>query len=179
MRLLRFAWTMFALLALLAAQASAQDQGQDEHGKACGQACQKSRLDRLFAQTERDEPARRPVPSATRECVPYSGRDAADPVLDVCAKLKYVRSLPAGTPTHFSCPPEPDVFVGEDVARIRSLWGEPDSKDEPPERRQAGFRWIYTIGSPAPLTFGGGFPDISLDFDDAGIVQRVSCARSK
>ena len=49
MRLLRFAWTMFALLALLAAQASAQDQGQDEHGKACDQACQRSRLDRLFA----------------------------------------------------------------------------------------------------------------------------------
>jgi len=175
----RFACVAFMLFALAGAHVFAQASNQLPDSQACGQACPRERLDRVFAQAIKDDLAQRPAPSATRECAPYGGQDAADPLLDVCAKLKYVRSLPAGTRTHFACPFESSVFVGQDVARIRSLWGEPDYKDEPPERTQAGFRWIYVIGSPVPLAFGGGFPELSLDFDDAGVVHRASCAYSR
>jgi hypothetical protein len=115
----------------------------------------------------------------SKECSTFDGRDTADTLTDVCAKLKYVRSIAVGTDTNFSCPRDTSSLVGLPANRIRSMWGEPNfvERATSPNRTGSGTRWSYFIGSPKPGQEGGGFPELSLRLVD-GVVGSVSCALS-
>ena len=105
--------------------------------------------------------------------------NAADTLMDVCAKLKYVRSIAVSTDTNFSCPRDTSSLVGLPANRIRSMWGEPNFVEgaTSPNRTGSGTRWTYFMGSPKPGQVGGGFPVLSLRLVD-GTVGSVSCALS-
>jgi hypothetical protein len=115
----------------------------------------------------------------SKECSVFDGREAPNTLIDVCAKLKYVRSIAVGANTNFSCPRDISSLVGLTAIRIRSIWGEPDFVDGAalPNRVESGTRWTYFIGSPKPEQEGGGFPELSIRLVD-GSVKSVSCALS-
>lgn len=138
-------------------------------------------MDALFDQAEKDAIANHPKPSKSTECLVFDGRDHIDPLIDVCAKLKYVRSLPVGTPTHFACPFDTHSLLGLKLERIHSLWGEPDFIGEGKDQfgPRPGPHWTYFIGSPVPLAFGGGFPELSLYFDKNGTIDDITCYYSR
>lgn len=164
-----------ALLGLLCAYApilSAQ-------ASSCDKACQRAKLDALFKKMD-EASAEHPKPSNSEECAVYNGRDAADPLVDVCAKLKFVRSLPAGADTRFSCPNGTAALIGLTASRVSAVWGEPDFVEDasPSQAREGRVRWTYFIGSPKPGWSGGGFPEVSLYFAK-GNVEKVGCALSK
>ncbi|WP_441609709.1 hypothetical protein [Dyella sp. 2RAB6] len=173
------------LVAVLAGVPVSKARAQSETGigadKPCDRVCQQAKVQALFDQAEKEAIADRPKPSLSSECLVFDGHDHIDPLIDVCAKLKYVRSLPAGVRTRFSCPSDTRSLIGLTLDRIRSIWGEPDFIDE--GKSQIGSRpgpyWMYFIGSPVPLAFGGGFPELSLYYDDAGIVKDITCFYSR
>jgi len=164
-----------ATLALLSAYAP----NLSAQASACDKSCQQAKLDDLFKRMD-EASAERPKPSDSRDCTAYKGTDAADPLVDICAKLKFVRSLPAGADTRFSCPKGTAALIGLPVSRIREAWGEPDFREEGrASQAQEGLgRWTYFIGSPKPGWKGGGFPEVSL-YLVKGNVEKVRCALSK
>ena len=137
------------------------------------------KVDALFKAMDEEAASDRPRPSQSKECSAFDGRDTADTLTDVCAKLKYVRSIAVGTNTNFSCPRDTSSLVGLPANRIRSMWGEPNfvERATSPNRTGSGTRWSYFIGSPKPGQEGGGFPELSLRLVD-GVVGSVSCALS-
>lgn len=184
MRLLKRLMRRFMFLTLVvllagwpAARSTAQAGSPAATGQACDRACQQA----LFDQAEREDISSRPKPSQSKDCPIFDGHDRIDPLFDICAKLKYVRSLPAGTGTRFSCPSDLRGLLGMKLERIRAMWGEPDFVDD----GKSGIgsrpdpRWTYFIGSPVPLAFGGGFPQLSLHYDDKGYVTDVDCSYAR
>jgi len=169
------------LAGLFAFEASAQSHSSTDADRSCDSVCRQARMQALFDQAAKDDIASRPKPSAATECSIFNGHDHIDPLIDVCAKLKYVRSLPAGTRTRFSCPSDDRSLLGVKLDRIRSLWGEPDFVDDGHSQTSSrpGPHWMYLIGSPVPLAFGGGFPELSLYFDGGGVVTDVTCFYSR
>ena len=123
----------------------------------------------------------RAVPSPSSACTAFDGKSVSDVLVDVCAKLKYVRTIPVGTVTHFVCPKDTSQLIGLPLERIRSIWGEPDFERREKWRDESSpiLRWTYFIGSPKPGTKGGGFPELSLGFKDSSVVVSVTCALSK
>jgi len=121
------------------------------------------------------------APSETTECAAFDGKSSSDLLVDVCAKLKYVRTLPSGTETHFECPRDLGQLVGLSSARIRSIWGDPDFEEREKWRDKSSpmRRWAYFIGSPKPSAKGGGFPELSLHFRDSSKVDSATCALAK
>jgi len=96
--------------------------------------------------------------------------------LDVCAKLKYVRSLPSEEASRFSCPHDNASLVGTSAHRIVSVWGEPDfvQDSSPPGRTNNDGQWTYFLGSAKPGWVGGGFAELTLYLVD-GVVRKVDC----
>jgi hypothetical protein len=175
----RVAW--FAMLCLLASAASGQTSSATGGSEPCNKACQQQKLDTLFRAMDAAETSRRPKPSDSTECVTYDGRELPATLIDVCAKLKYVRALPVGTETRFACPSSTGQLVGLSPARIRSIWGEPDyeSREKWGDQSSPVRQWTYFIGSPKPNTKGGGFPELSLHFNGTSKVESVTCTLSK
>ena len=173
------------LLAMLAGlcpfHAAAQSAASSTAVAACDRHCEQVKMDALFEQARQETIAHRPKPSASSECMVFDGHDHIDPLIDVCAKLKYVRSLPAGTPTRFSCPFDTHSLIGLKLDRIHSLWGDPDFVDDGKSQlgTHPGPRWSYTIGSPVPLALGGGYPELSLYYDQDGNINDVTCFYSR
>ena len=173
---------LVAVLASLPASRSiAQAGSPGAAGKACDRACEQARSQALFDRIEKEDIASRPKPSRSSDCPVFDGHDRIDPLLDVCAKLKYVRSLPVGTRTRFSCPSDHRSLLGVKLDRIRTMWGEPDFLDDGNSGigSRPGPHWTYFIGSRVPLAFGGGFPELSLYYDDRGYVTDVDCSYAR
>lgn len=178
-RMFGVAW--LAMLCLHASAVYGQTPSATVAGELCDKACQQQKLDTLFRTMDAAETSGRPKPSDSTECAAYDGREFPKALIDVCAKLKYVRMLPVGTETRFSCPRDTDQLVGLPPSRIRSIWGEPDyeSREKWGDQSSPLRQWTYFIGSPKPHTKGGGFPELSLHFNGASKVESVTCALSK
>ncbi len=169
----------FGFLFLYAMSVFAQSSSAAPSAQPCDKSCQQRKVDALFKAMDEEAASDRPRPSQSKECSAFDGRDTADTLTDVCAKLKYVRSIAVGTDTNFSCPRDTSSLVGLPANRIRSIWGEPNfvERATSPNRAGSGTRWSYFIGSPKPGQEGGGFPELSLRLVD-GVVGSVSCALS-
>ncbi len=126
-RSLGFVW--LAALGLHGSAALAQAASSSEVTQPCDKVCQQEKLDALFKAMDDAEVSRRPKPSNSTDCAVYGGHDLPDVLLDVCAKLKYVRSLPIGTDTHFACPGDTSQLVGLSAERVRSILGVPDFEE--------------------------------------------------
>nr|WP_165583236.1 hypothetical protein [Dyella soli] len=178
-RSLGFVWLV--ALGLHASAAFAQSASSNEVTQPCDKACQQERLDAQFKAMDDVEVSRHPKPSNSADCAAYGGHDQPDVLLDVCAKLKYVRSLPIGTDTHFACPGDTSQLVGLSAERVRSILGVPDYEERETWHDESSqiLRWTYFIGSPKPRTKGGGFPELSLHFKGMSKVDGVTCALSK
>lgn len=175
-RMFELAW--LAVLCLPTSAAFGQAPSAAVAAQSCDKVCQQQRL---FKAMDAAESPQRPKPSDSTECAAYDGREHSDVLIDVCAKLKYVRMLPVGTDTHFVCPGDTDQLKGLSAERIRSIWGVPDYEERETWHDESSpiLRWTYFIGSPKPRTKGGGFPELSLHFKDSSKVDSVTCALSK
>jgi hypothetical protein len=172
--LLGSAWIV--ALALGSSAAAAQTASPQKEAQSCDKACQQTKLDALFKAMDDAEMSRDPKPSTSADCATYGGSDLLDVLLDVCAKLKYVRSLPMGETSRFSCPRDGTSLVGTPRQRIVTIWGEPDfvGSAGPPDRTKSDDQWTYSLGRAKPGWVGGGFAELTLYFVD-GIVQKVDC----
>ena len=179
-RMFELAWWL-AVLCFSAAAAFGQAPSAAIAAQPCDKVCQQQRLDGLFKAMDAAESSRRPKPSDSKECAAYDGREHSEAIIDVCAKLKYVRTLPVGKDTHFLCPGDTGQLVGLSAERIRSIWGVPDYEERETRHDESSpnLRWTYFIGSPKPRIKGGGFPELSLYFKDSSKVDSVTCAPSK
>ncbi|WP_266172168.1 hypothetical protein [Dyella subtropica] len=169
----------FVLLAVIGLQISAafaQAPSSKAATQPCDEACQQKKLDALFKAMDEAETSRRPKPSNSADCSAYDGHDLPDVLLDVCAKLKYVRSLPPGEASRFSCPHDNVSLVGASAHRIVSVWGGPDfvQDSSPPGRAKNDGQWTYFLGSAKPGWVGGGFAELTLSLVD-GVVRKVDC----
>lgn len=108
-----------AMLCLHLSIAQGQTSSASVASGPCGKTCQQERLDALFRAMDAADIAGRPKASDSTECSTYEGRDFPATLIDVCAKLKYVRTLPIGTETRFACPHDTDQLVGLSPERIR------------------------------------------------------------
>lgn len=178
-RMSGFAW--LAVCLPYASVALAQTLSAAAVQQPCDKGCQQQKIDALSKAMDSTEPSRHPKPSDSTECAAYDGRESSDVVVDVCAELKYVRTLPVGTETAFACPGDTRQLVGLSPASIRSIWGEPDYEARERWRDPSSplREWAYFIGSPKPGTHGGGFPALSLHFNGTSRVESVMCALSK
>lgn len=169
----------FGFLCLYALSVFAQSASTAQSAQSCDKSCQQRKVDALFKAMDEETASDRPKPSQSKECPAFDGHDAADTLIDVCAKLKYVRSIAAGTDTNFSCPRDTSSLIGLPANRIRAMWGEPNFVEggTSPNSVESAARWSYFIGSPKPGQEGGGFPELSLRLVD-GTVGSVSCALS-
>lgn len=169
--------TWLAMLCLHAPVVLAQTSSATMTGEPCDKACQRQKVDTLFRAMDEAETVRHPKPSNSNECVAYNGNDLADVLVDVCAKLKYVRAPPLGTERRFACPRNTERLVGLSPSRIRSIWGEPDFevREKWGDPSSPLRRWTYFIGS----SKDGGFPELSLHFNGALRIESVTCALSK
>jgi hypothetical protein len=170
---------VIGFLCLYATSPFAQSSSTAQSTQACNKGCQQKKVDALFKAMDEQTASNHPKPSQSKECSVFDGREAPNTLIDVCAKLKYVRSIAVGANTNFSCPRDISSLVGLTAIRIRSIWGEPDFVDGTtlPNRVDSGTRWTYFIGSPKPEQEGGGFPELSIRLVD-GSVKSVSCALS-
>jgi hypothetical protein len=173
-RLLGFVW--LAALGLHGSTALAHAASSNEATQQCDKACQQEKLDALFKAMDDAEDSRHPKPSNSADCAAYGGHDLPDVLLDVCAKLKYVRSLPLGETSRFSCPRNDASLVGTPIRRIVTAWGEPDfvQSTAPPDRAKSDGQWTYFLGRAKPGWVGGGFAELTLFFVD-GVVRKVGC----
>jgi len=144
----------------------------------CDKTCKQVRVDALFKAMEDAEVSQRPRASSTTVCAAYDGHDDPNVLKDVCAKLKYVRSLPIGTDTRFSCPSDTASLIGVASNRIRALWGRPDQLPDKQLRRPSDALWTYFIGNTKPGEISGGFPELSIYIVN-GMVTSVSCDLSQ
>ncbi len=178
-RMYVLAW--LAMLCTHPSGAEGQTSSASVSSEPCGKACQQQRLDALFRAMDAADTFRRPKPSDSTECTAYDGREFPIALIDVCAKLKYVRTLAIGTETRFACPSSTDQLVGLSPERIRSAWGQPDyeSTEKWGDQSSPLRQWTYFIGSPKPNTKGGGFPELSLHFNGTSRIVSVTCALSK
>ena len=167
------------LLCLYAVTLFAQSSSTAQPAQSCDKSCQQRKVDALFKAMDEKAASDRPKPSQSKECSAFDGRDAADTLIDVCAKLKYIRSIAVSTDTNFFCSRDTSSLVGLPANRIRSIWGEPDFIEgaTSPNHTGSGTRWTYFLGSPKPGQEGGGFPELSL-WLVKGNVGSVSCALS-
>jgi len=176
-----YGFAFLGFLCLHAQSLGAQMPDTDTVTKPCDKSCQQEKIEALFKAMDGAAASSRPKPSDSKECSTFDGRNVADPLLDVCAKLKYVRSIAAGTDTNFPCPRDASALVGLPAGRIRAVWGEPDFAEgaTSPNGSRVKTQWTYFIGNSKPGVFGGGFPELSLHFDSAGGIRSVSCALSR
>jgi len=168
----------FGILFLHAAVVFGQTSSSPPATQPCDKICRQAQLDALFKAMDDAEVSQRPRPSDSTECIAYDGHGNPNVLLDVCAKLKYVRSLPVGTDTEFSCPTDTASLIGVASSRISSAWGKPDSTPDKQPRRQGDAQWTYFIGNPKPGVRGGGFPELSIYIAN-GIVTDVKCDLSQ
>lgn len=164
-----------AASAIYATAAYAQASSSQAAMPPCDKMCKQQKLDALFKAMDA-EMSRHPKPSDTAECSVYDGHDDLDTFLDVCAKLKYVRSLPPGETSRFICPRDNAALVGASADRVASAWGEPDFVQSSSRREHAtnDGQWSYFLGRAKPGWVGGGFAEVTLYLVD-GIVRRVDC----
>ena len=168
------------LLFLCAASSFAQSSSAGQPAQPCDKSCRQKKLGDLFRALDERSKSDRRRPSQTKECGVFDGREAEDTLMDVCAKLKYVRSIAMGKATNFSCPRDTSSLFGLPAIRIRAVWGEPDFVEGATSLNPLGSEnsWTYFIGSPKPGQKGGGFPELSLRFVH-GHVGGVGCALSR
>lgn len=164
----------FGILFLYASATFGQTPSSPSATQPCDKACRQTQVDALFKAMDDSEVSRRPRPSNSTECTAYDGHDNPNVLLDVCAKLKYVRALPVGTDTGFSCPGDTGSLIGVASSRINSAWGTPDLTPDKQPRRPEDGQWTYFIGNPKPGRQGGGFPELSIYIAD-GIVTNIKC----
>jgi hypothetical protein len=171
-----FRWLLGFVLIVGFASSAAVAQAVSSHQEAqpCDNACRQTKLDALFKAMDDAEIS--PKPSASADCTAYGGSDLPDVLLDVCAKLKYVRSLPMGETSRFSCPRDSASLVGTPRQRIVTIWGEPDfvQSAAPSSRTTSDGEWTYFLGRAKPGSAGGGFAELTLYVVD-GIVRKVDC----
>jgi hypothetical protein len=174
LRSLGFVW--LAALGLHGSTAFAQAASSNEVTRLCDMACQQEKLGSLFKAMDEAEVSRQPKPSNSAACATYGGHDLPDVLLDVCAKLKYVRSLPLGETSRFSCPRDNASLVGTSIQRIVTAWGEPDFVQSTAlaDRAKSDGGWTYFLGRAKPGWVGGGFAELTLHFVD-GVVRKVDC----
>jgi hypothetical protein len=165
-----------AAFGLLTSAAFAQAPSSTGATQPCDKACQQRKLDAQFKAMDDTEVSRYPKPSNSADCAAYDGHDLPDVFLDVCAKLKYARSLPSGEASRFSCPRDKALLVGTSIHRIVSAWGEPDfvQSGPPPDRARSDGQWTYFLGRAKPGWLGSGFAELTLYLFD-GAVQKVDC----
>lgn len=163
-------------LCLCAMSSFAQSSSLGQPPQPCDNSCQKEKVDALFKAMDDKAASDRPKPSQSKECAVFNGREGANTLIDVCAKLKYVRTIAVGTDTNFSCSHDTSSLIGLPQTKIRSTWGEPDFVEAPQSTGRMGSetRWSYFVGSPKPGQAGGGFPELSLRFVNNN-VRSVSC----
>lgn len=173
-RILGIVW--LAALGLQEPSAFALAASSNEATHPCEKACQQEKLDVLFKAMDDAEISRHTKPSNSADCAAYSGHDLADVLLDVCAKLKYLRSLPLEGTSRFSCPRDSTSLVGTSIQRIVTAWGEPDfvQGTAPPDLTKGDGQWTYFLGRAKPGWSGGGFAELTLQFV-AGVVREVDC----
>lgn len=169
-----FIW--LSAFGLQVSAALAQSPSSSTAIESCDKECQRRKVDALFKALDAAEISRRPKPSQSSECVAYDGRNLPDVLTDVCAKLKYVRSLPPGEASRFSCPGNSASLVGISAHRIVAMWGEPDFVPDrsPPGGNKGKRQWTYYLGSARPGAVGGGFAELTLTLVD-GVVRKSSC----
>jgi hypothetical protein len=177
-RSLGFIW--LTAFGLHSSAAVAQAASPNEVRQPCDKACQQRKLDTLFKAIDDAEISQHPKPSNAAGCAAYDGHDLPDVFLDVCAKLKYVRSLPSGKTSRFSCPNNDAPLVGTSMQRIVTAWGEPDFVEgtSPPDRAKSDGQWTYFLGRTKPGWVGGGFAELTLYFVD-GVVRKVDCGLAR
>jgi len=173
----------FVLLAALGFYGStgfAQAASSNDLTQPCDEACQQTRLDALFKAIDDADISRQPKPSNSADCASYGGHDLPDVLLDVCAKLKYVRALPLGATSRFSCPRDNAPLVDASIWRIVTAWGKPDfvQATAPSDRAKSDGQWTYFLGRAKPGWVGGGFAELTLHFVD-GVVRKVDCGLAK
>ena len=117
-----------AMLCLHLSIAQGQTSSASVASGPCGKTCQQERLDALFRAMDAADIAGRPKASDSTECSTYEGRDFPATLIDVCAKLKYVRTLPIGTETRFACPHDTDQLVGLSPERFDRSGDSPTMK---------------------------------------------------
>ncbi|GLQ97412.1 hypothetical protein GCM10007863_18320 [Dyella mobilis] len=105
----------------------------------------------------------------------YDGHDLSNVLLDVCAKLKYVRSLPVGDAPTFYCPGDMRSLTGIRAQRFVAIWGTPDLVQNAPSAGKGSSEWTYFLGSAKPGWAGGGFAELSLYFVN-GVTRKFNCA---
>lgn len=103
-------------LCLCAMSSFAQSSSLGQPPQPCDNSCQKEKVDALFKAMDDKAASDRPKPSQSKECAVFNGREGANTLIDVCAKLKYVRTIAVGTDTNFSCPPGDDQLPFELIA---------------------------------------------------------------
>jgi hypothetical protein len=169
-------FVLLAALGLHGSTAFAQAVSSNEMTQPCDKACQRGKLDALFKAMDEAEVSRYPKPSNSADCAAYGENDLPDVLLDVCAKLKYVRSLPLGETSRFSCPRDSASLVGTSRQRIVTAWGEPDfvQATAPSDRAKSDGQWTYFLGRAKPEWVGGGFAELTLHFV-GGVVRKVDC----
>lgn len=148
--------------------------------RPCDTACRREKIEALFQEMDKAAASRRPKPSQSTECSSFEKHDSFSVLMDVCAKLKFVRSIPAGTATNFSCPENTSSLIALAASRVQSMWGKPDSLEIARSLHHGapGTRWTYFIGSPRQGELGGGFPELSLRLVNGNVVS-VSCHLSE
>lgn len=173
-RPLGFVW--LAALGLHGPAAFAQATSSSEVTQPCDKVCRQEKLNALFKTMDDAEISRYPKPGNSADCAAYGGHDLPDVLLDVCAKLKYVRSLPRGEISRFSCPRDNASLAGTSIQRIVTTWGEPDfvQGTAPSDHSKSDGQWTYFLGRAKPGWVGGGFAELTLHFV-GGIVRKVDC----
>lgn len=169
----------FRLALALSAACSTYATALSAQTASCDQRCEQAKVDELFRKMD-EATLERPKPSDSDDCAIYNGHPAADPFVDVCAKLKYVRSLPANASTGFTCPEGIKAFIGLTARQIKTAWGEPDFVEDSSLSKavRTGAWWTYVIGIPKAHQQGGGFPELTL-YLAGDHVESVSCALSQ
>lgn len=169
-----------ATIALHATTVFAQASSSEAVARPCDKTCRQQELDAAFRAMDEAETSRHPKPSDTADCTAYEGHDHPDVFLDVCAKLKYVRSLPFGETSSFDCPRDNAALVGRSAQRIAAAWGAPDFVENGPTPGHGtnDSQWTYFLGRAKPGWLGGGFAEVTLYLVD-GIVRNVDCGLAK
>lgn len=171
-----YGWIWLAVLGLQVSPVYAQVSPSSAATQPCDKACQRRKVDAFFKAMDEAEISRRPKPSDSADCAAYDGHDLSDVLTDVCAKLKYVRLLPPGEASRFSCPRDHASLMGTPMHRIVSAWGEPDfvQNSSSTDRAKNEGQWTYFLGSAKPGWVGGGFAELTLYWVD-GVVRKSDC----
>lgn len=168
-----------AALGFQGSAAAAQSASAQQETPPCDAACKQTKLDALFKAMHDADMSRHPRPSRSMACPAYRERDLPEVLLDVCAKLKYVRTRPVGETSGFACPRDTSVLVGIPRQRIATMWGEPDfAQSASAGHTGSGDHWTYFLGRAKPGSSGGGFAEVTLYFAHETI-REVDCVLAK